>query len=155
MGFASLYPSYTNTALTAFRNPEEIRRLEAGAADQRAVDVGYRHQLLRVRRLDRSAVQDPHPAAFRAEPLAQRFADEAVHLLDILRRPRQPGADRPGRLIGHHQIRRSGPVRQRTRELRAAHIERLPGVALLLGLADADDRRQPGPPHRLRLLPDH
>ena len=74
-----------------------------------------------------------------------------MNLLDILRRRGQPGADRPDRLIGHHQITGRRAVRQRALELGAADIERLAGIALLAGLADADDRDEPGPPDRLGL----
>ena len=43
----------------SLRDPEEIIGLEAGAADQRAVDIGDRHQFRGVRRLDRAAIEDP------------------------------------------------------------------------------------------------
>ena len=136
------------------RNRQKIRRLQAGAADQRAVDVGDRHQFRRVGGLHRAAVENPDLATFRLESAGENTADKAMNLLDISRRRRQPGADRPDRLIGHHQIGRRRAVRQRTRELPAADIQRLAGIALLLGLADADDRDQPRPPGRFRLLPD-
>src|SRR4029078_7040764 len=45
-------------------------------------------------------------------------------------------------------------VRQRARELSAADIQRLAGIALLLGFADADDGHEAPPPGRFRLLPD-
>ncbi len=47
-------------------DPEEIVGFEAGAADQRAVDIGDAHQLARVARLDRAAVEQcasPPPSA--------------------------------------------------------------------------------------------
>ena len=77
-----------------------------------------------------------------------------MNLLDVSRRRGQPGTDRPDRFIGHHEIGRRGAIRQRTRELPAAHIQRLAGIALLLGLADADDCQKRRPPGRFRLLPD-
>src|SRR5262245_32463293 len=50
------------------RDRQELVGLEAGAADQRAVDVGDAHQLLGVGGLDRSAIEDAHPLPRRAEP---------------------------------------------------------------------------------------
>ena len=76
-----------------------------------------------------------------------------MNLLDIGGRRRQPGTDRPDRLIGHHQIGRRGAVRQRSRELAATNIERLAVIALLPGLADADDGNKTGAPAGLRLQP--
>ena len=91
------------------------------------------------------------PRAAAPKRSAEPLADEAMHLRDIGRRRRQPGADRPDRLVGDHQVVRRRAVRQRAVELRADHVERAPGVALVLGLADADDResapraRRPAP----------
>src|SRR5690606_24509694 len=48
-------------------NAKEIRRLEAGPTDQRAIDVVDRHQLGRVVGLHRPAIKDTDPAAFLAE----------------------------------------------------------------------------------------
>ena len=66
-----------------------------------------------------------------------------MHLGDVGRRRRQPGADRPDRLIGDHQIGGGRTVGQRAVELAADHVERLAGFALGALLADADDGRQP------------
>ena len=49
--------------LTPRRNRQEIRRLQAGAADQRAVDVGDRHQLRGIRGLYRAAIENADLAA--------------------------------------------------------------------------------------------
>ena len=50
------------------RDRQEIRRLQAGAADQRAVDVGDRHQFRRVRGFDRTAIEDPDLGALALKP---------------------------------------------------------------------------------------
>ncbi len=49
-------------------------------------------------------------------------ADKPMNLLDICSRRRQPGPDRPDRLIGHHQIGRRRSIRQRA--LRAGRRRR-------------------------------
>ena len=100
------------------RDRQEIRRFQAGAADQRAVDVGDRHQFLRVRGFYRAAIEDADLAALRLKAIGEDTPDKPMNLLDICSRRRQPGADRPDRLIGHHQIGRGRAVRQRA--LRAA-----------------------------------
>ena len=77
-----------------------------------------------------------------------------MNLLDISGCRGQAGADRPDRLIGHHQIVGARRIRQRAVELPAADVEGLPGIALVLGFADADDRGEAGAPGGFRLLPD-
>ena len=49
---------------------------------------------------------------------------------DVGRGRGQPGADRPDRLVGDHQIGAGGAVGQRAGELAADDIERLAGLAL-------------------------
>ena len=77
-----------------------------------------------------------------------------MNLLDISYSWGQPGSDRPDRLIGHHQVARCRPIRQRALELSAANIERLPGIALVLGFADTDDSGEARAPGCFGLLPD-
>src|SRR3954471_20482256 len=81
--------------LAALRNRQKIRGLQAGAADQRAVDIRHRHQFFRIRRLYRAAVENADLATFGLEAAGEGTTDEAMNLLDIGRRRRQPGADRP------------------------------------------------------------
>ena len=67
---------------------------------------------------------------------------------------RQPGADRPDRLVGDDDglARRLG--RQRAPHLPNDHRGLLARLALGVGFADADDRRQAGLQRRLRLRAD-
>ena len=85
-------------------NCEEIRSLEAGAADQRPIDLGNAKQLLGIGRLDRSAIEDADRTALVAIAALEPFADKTVDFGYIGRHRRQPGADRPNRLIGDDQI---------------------------------------------------
>ena len=77
--------------------------LERRAADQTAVDIRHREQRRRVVRLDAAAVQQRH---VRRARLRQPRAQHRVHRLRLLRRRRPPGADRPDRLVGDHELRR-------------------------------------------------
>ncbi len=77
-----------------------------------------------------------------------------MNLLDIFGRRGQAGANRPDRLVGHHQIVGPRVIRQRDVELPAADVEGMTGIALALGFADADDRGEADAPDRLRLLPN-
>src|SRR5690348_9235225 len=65
------------------RNPKEIGRFQAGAADQGAVHVGDGQEFFGVGRLHRAAVEDAHAAPLGAEALCELLADEAMHLGDI------------------------------------------------------------------------
>jgi len=77
-----------------------------------------------------------------------------MNLLDIFGSGRQPGTDRPDRLVSDHQIGRCRAIRERPLKLAAADIQRLPGIALVPGFADADDGGQPRAPGGFRLLAD-
>jgi hypothetical protein len=73
-------------------------------------------------------------------------ADEAVHGCDVGRRRRQPGADRPHRLVGDDQVVGVGTIRQRGLGLLVHDVEGLLAFALVLGFADADDGGEPRAP---------
>ena len=62
-----------------------------------------------------------------------------MRLLGLLGRRGLPGADRPDRLVGDHEVL----VRLEHGDLAAQHLLRLPGLALGLGLADAGDDESP------------
>ena len=72
-----------------------------------------------------------------------------MHLADVSRRRRQPGADGPDRLIGDNKIGRT--VGQRALQLRCDHVQRVSGLALRPRFADANDRHQSRTPCHLRL----
>src|SRR5207247_2421840 len=74
-----------------------------------------------------------------------------VGLRHLLGRRDDPRADRPDRLVGDQERRPGGRSLQRPRELSREDILRLAALALRQGLADAEDRRQPGPPRRPQL----
>mmetsp|Transcript_28638 Transcript_28638/g.91721 ORF Transcript_28638/g.91721 Transcript_28638/m.91721 type:complete len:312 (+) Transcript_28638:246-1181(+) len=121
-------------------------RLEAGAADEGAVDVGARHQVVDVVVVDRATVLDHHRVGnLLAVVLDEPAADVRVRLLRHLGRRREAGADGPHRLVRDDDVlhhRRVHP-RQSLGELRGANVERLAGLALLLELADAEDGLEP------------
>ena len=64
--------------------------LEAGAADQRAVDVGQRQQLGRVLGVDAAAVEDPRPLGLLRRAIRDQRADERDRLLRLLGRRDRP-----------------------------------------------------------------
>ncbi len=72
-----------------------------------------------------------------------------VDIADVARGRRQPGPDRPDRLISDHHI--FSAVRQRALKLRAHDLLRAPGVALGARFTDADDGGETGAPRRQRL----
>src|SRR5580765_2467828 len=130
----------------------EVAGVEAGAADQRAVDVGLGHQLRRVVGLDRAAVEDADRVS-RAPAYAKGVADEGAGLLRLLGRRGAAGADRPDRLVGDHGARDraaidAGQVRLK---LLLEHCIGLPGIACILALADAEDWLQAGGQRRRNL----
>ena len=110
----------------------EAVRVEARAADQRAVDVGLGHQLADVVGLDGPAVLDPEGR--RVEGPGRDRPHVGVRLLGDLRRRGAAGADRPDRLVGDHEL--------------AAARGRHPGEAAReLAL---EPRRRSGPPRAAR-----
>ena len=79
--------------------------------------------------------------------VADQRAHEGDRLLRLLGRRDLPGADRPDRLVGDHDV--AEPLGRRPCAEVLLHLvaELALGVAalaLLLGLADAQDRQQPG-----------
>src|SRR5947209_8552547 len=132
-------------SLSCLGDSQKLVRLEAGAADQRAVDIARGQQFAGVAALDRAAVKQAHAARIGDQP-AQHLADVRMRCGDLRRGRRLAGADRPDRLIGDDELR-SGCTRWHAAfELGLEHAERLAGFPLRQCLADADDRQQAGTP---------
>src|ERR1700733_12583565 len=129
---------------------QKIIGLKARAADKGAIDVVDTQQFPRVRRRNRSTIQDTHSISHFAMPRTQPLANEAVHLGDILglRRPAAP--DRPDRLLGNGEMRNVG---RGAVELGADRGQRLPGFPLVTGFANANNGQKIGAVCRLRLCP--
>src|SRR5215468_12376472 len=141
-------------------DPADLRELvavQAGAADQGAVDVRLGDDAVGVGRLDRPAVEDADAVG---EPtgvqLREPGPDLAAHLLRVLRRGDLAGADRPHRLVGDHDVsgllgRDPGQVGV---ELGHAVRDVLPGLPHGQSLAHAQDRDQAMPERRPHLRVD-
>ncbi len=126
-------------------DPEEVARLEAGPADEGAVDVGAGEEFGGVVGLDAPAILDDDPLRRRLAELGGEVgADRGVHRLGLLRGGGQAGADRPDRLVGQddpgHLL--GGDVGERLVELLLDDRVGLVGLVFFQGLADADDREQ-------------
>src|SRR5260221_5063470 len=134
-------------------NRQKLLRLEAGAADQGAIHVGYRHQFLGVRRLHRAPVENADPLPGRWKPRREPLADEAVHLGHIGGCRGEPGADRPYGLVRDDKVLRSRAIRNRAFELRADHREGMAAGPVIAGLPDAQDGEEAGPPGSPGLAP--
>ena len=98
----------------------------------------------------RAAVASPNVSA--SQP-----PDECVDLLGLLGRGDQAGADRPDRLVGEHRrrpsARASSPASEPSNWPSTTRLGLL-RLALCSGLADADDRDQPGGQGGVDLLVD-
>ena len=127
--------------------------VEAGAADERAVDVGQRQQLLGVLGLQRAAVEDPHRLAGVLVDALDERTHEGDRLLRLLRRRAAARADRPDRLVGHDDLGQplDRDLLEPLLDLVAQLALGVAALALLLGLADAQDRRQAGLERRRHL----
>src|SRR5205085_3524679 len=95
---------------TSGRDGKEIGSLEAGAADQRTIDVGHRHQFRRVGWLYRASIENTHPGALLLKPKDQLVPDKAMYFLDVFCGGRAAGADCPDRLVGDDEVDRAGAV---------------------------------------------
>src|SRR5260370_17363297 len=116
-------------------------RFQAGAAGQGAVDVGARHQFPRVRGFYRAAIENTDPGSLLVKSRGEEFPDKLMNLLDIFSRRGQAGADRPNRLIGHHQIVGPRPVRPRAVELPPPAVEDATPTSLALPSPDTPPPR--------------
>ena len=103
MGDLALFRAAGSSA--ARRNDaEKVGRLEAGAADQGAVDIGDCQQFFGVLGLHRATVEETDLAALFPTALKQRLAQEAVHFGNIACFGGEAAADGPHRLIGDHRV---------------------------------------------------
>ena len=89
-----------------------------------------------------------------SEPFGQSRPYMGVGGADVIQRWRKAGADRPDRLVGDHQVGGGRPVRHRPGELPVEDSVGLAAAPLRLGLADAEDGEEPGPPGGLGLGAD-
>src|SRR5690606_25484753 len=132
----------------------ELLGVEARAADERAVDVGLRHDRGDVAGLHRAPVEHAHAVgdARVVEP-AELLADRPADLLRVVGRGDLTGADRPDGLVGDDAARSSLGVDpgERALDLRERVGDLLPRLAHVQALADADDRRHVRAERRLRL----
>src|SRR5437899_2591869 len=124
--------------------------LQAGAANQGAVDVARRQQLGGIAALHRTAIEQPHGGRLCGQT-AQYLANMRVRCGHFRRGRGLAGTDRPHRLVGHHELGCRRTRRNAALELALEHRQRLAGLALGQRLADADNRHQSGPPRRLGL----
>src|SRR3990167_6046806 len=81
-------------------NSNKSWRVQAGAPDERAVDLGLRDEPVHVLGLDAAAVEDPDRLRdlLRGE-LREQAAQVPVDLAGLARRRVDSGADRPHRLV--------------------------------------------------------
>ena len=117
--------------------------IEAGAADQGAVDFFFGHKRFGILRFHRAAVED---AKVVRELLAESFsgfsADQAVGLGGDLRRSCLAGSNGPDGLVGDHEFagflagnRVKGP-----QALAAEYVFRQPRFAFFQNFANANNR---------------
>src|SRR5262249_56804822 len=129
----------------------EVLSLEAGAADQGAVHVGHREEFAGIRGFHRAAVKDADVLPGLSVTHQKLFAEEAVHLRDIVGRGREPAPDGPDRLIREGEGRSTRLIGKRAYKLTPDGCHALPSSALGSGLADADDGKGSRPAASQRL----
>src|SRR5438876_5752905 len=144
-------PSYTarggqaTSGRLVVDDPQEGFGLQAGAADESAVDVGLGHEPVDVVGLDAATVEDPHRGRRRLSVGAgDALADDGVDLLGLGGSGGAAGADGPHRLVGDEDAAGlvEGEGTQRALELPLHDLQGPVGLALGQRLADADDGRQ-------------
>ena len=139
-------PACGHAGSTKRDDAAELLRVEAGAADEHAVDVRLRHEHVDVGGLDAAAVEDAHAVGGVAEALAHLAAAERHRLLRLLGRGRDAGADGPDGLVGDGDVGELGgaDLGEAGVELAADLALGLAALALLERLAAAEDRPQAG-----------
>src|SRR3954468_1528325 len=134
-------------------DPCELRRVQARPAHECTVDVGLTEQLARVLVVDAAAVLDTDLVRELAVLVAHKCADERARVLRDLWRGDLAGPDRPDRLVGDHHPRDclGVYVLERFLDLVAKTPLRLAVLALVLELADTQDRLESGSQHSRQL----
>ena len=107
---------------------------------------GSAEQLGGVVGLDRAAVEDPRALGLLAVAVGHQRAHEGDRVLGLLGRGHEPGADGPDRLVGDDDVAQARAVEllEALLHLVAQLALGVAGLALVLGLADAEDRLQAG-----------
>ena len=81
----------------------EAARVKAGAADERAVNVGLTHEFASIFRFHAAAVLDPHSLGCGLiGHFAEDVSNERMRFLCLLGRCVAAGTDRPYRLVSDH-----------------------------------------------------
>ena len=134
---------------------EELLRDERRAADEEAVHVLLRGELVRVAGVHRAAVEDAHAVRdVLRDLLRDVLSDERVCLLRLLRRGGAPGADGPHRLVGEHDAAPVVDVGDEGVELAREDLVGAPADTVRLELADARQDVHARGEARLRLGAD-
>ena len=123
----------------------EAARVEAGAADERAVDVGLAHEFAGILRFHAAAVLNPHSLGCGLiGHFAQGVANERVRFLRLLGCCIAPGADRPDRLVRNHCFLQFlwTQTSETAAQLDRQYFFNVAFVALLERFSDANDRTQ-------------
>src|SRR3989442_13981678 len=134
------------------------RRVQARAADQRAVDLGLGHELVDVLGLDAAAVEDPDALGDLLRPeLREQTAQIPVDFAGLARCRVDARPDGPDRLVGEDDLpelcgRHAGEPGAQL----ALHRREGKSLAPLLGsLAGAEDGREATVPRRAELYSNH
>ena len=108
--------------------------------------VGQRQQLGGVVGLHASAVEDAGAPRLVTRAVGHEGADEPAGILGLFGRGDLPGPDRPDRLVGDDHVAEAvlRHIVQTFLHLVAQLALGVAAIALLLGLADAEDRQQAG-----------
>lgn len=115
-------------------------RLQAGAADEETVNVGLLGELLAVLLADRATVDDAGlVGSLLADVLLEPLADALVNLLCLLGGGDLAGADGPDGLVGNDDLAPVLDLLGHGGELADDNLHGLVGLALLEGLANAED----------------
>lgn len=114
----------------AVHNLLKVRRLQRGAADEEAVNVGEVSELGAICRAYRAAILDPQPRRHVGGAAGGDVcADRAVRFLRLRSCGDNAGADGPDGLIGENDARRINQVHHPL-QLPLAHLQRPSGRAL-------------------------
>src|SRR3569832_558952 len=88
-------------ARSSANDGQEIRGLQACAADQRAIDIRKREDFGGVAGLDRPAIENPHRASRFRKSRHQMFPDQGMDFDNLRRGGRFAGSDRPDWFVGN------------------------------------------------------
>src|SRR5690606_36372618 len=138
-------------------NRTKFIRIERGTTYQPPIDIRHLEQRRSIGCLDAAAIHNLYTLGLLVIQGSQASTNHRVHVLRLLRRSGQTGADGPYRLIRHYTLSQAANPEglQHGLQLPPDHISGLTSLILRAGFADTENGAQPAGQRRGKFTTDH